>query len=60
MTKLTVDLYKLAKTNKKDKDKYENNQRNTSKPLLNMPHKCKVLGQFYGYYSPLLESLQGP
>jgi hypothetical protein len=34
MTKLVVDFYKLAKADKKDKDKYENNQRKKSKDHL--------------------------
>lgn len=59
-TKLTVDLYKLAKTNTKDKDKYENKQRKISKSLLNMRHMCKVLGQFSGCCSPCTRILAEP
>ena len=60
MTKLTVDFYKLAKANKKDKDKYENNQRKKSKSFLNTLHKRKAVGTFYGCCSPVLESSQDP
>ena len=60
MTKLIVYLYKLAKATTKEKDKYEDNQRKISKSFLNMLHNCKVLGQFSGCYSPVLETLQGP
>jgi hypothetical protein len=50
----------IGKTNTKDKDKYENNQRKISKSLLYMRHMCKVLGQFSGCCSHVLESLQSP
>jgi hypothetical protein len=49
-----------AKANAKDKDKYENNQSKSSKSLLNTLYRCKVSGKFSEYYSPVLESLQGP